>query len=419
MPLTDIKIRQAKPGAKPFRLSDGGGLFVEVRPNGSKLWRYAYRIGGKANLFAMGAYPAVTLQAARKAHASAREVVSAGKHPARQRAAALAAADVLAADTFERVAGDWIESRRTKEGRPGWSLYYEKQARSCLARDVFPVVGARPIKSISPAEWLAVLRGIADRGAPSAAILTRQLVSQTYSYAIANLRAETDPTWPLRRAITRPPVAHASAKDRDTVRDLLHRLNRYGGHRTTAIALRLLLLTFVRTAELRGARWSEFDIGRAVWSIPAERMKKRRVHLVPLSAQALELLRELREITGANAHLFPNSRRPRETMSATTINRALEHMGYRSGFFTGHDFRATASTTLHELGFRSEIVEMQLAHSNTDKVASAYNHAEYLPERAEMMRAWSAWIADVEADGPPIELIGGPLPKRMASRHAP
>lgn len=418
MALTDVRIRQAKPQEKPFRISDSGGLFIEVRPNGSKLWRYAYRIAGKQSLFALGAYPDVSLQEARTAHAAARDLVAQSIHPAHAKASAKGEAEARNADRFKAVALEWIESKRTREDRPGWSPYYEKQVRSYLERDVFPKVGNRPMRGITSAEWLAIIQAIAERGAEAAAILVRQMVSQVYAFGVARLKADSDPTWPLRRAIIRPKVQHAAPKDRDTIRDLLQRVHAYGGNRTTAIALRLLLLTFVRTGELRKAPWSEFDLDRGLWTIPAERMKKRRTHLVPLSPQAVTLLRELHDITGANVHLFPNNRKPREVMSATTVNRALEHMGYESGFFTGHDFRATASTRLHEMGFRSEVVEMQLAHAKTDKVAAAYNHAEYLPERTAMMAAWSTWIEQAEQDTAPIRRPGAKVSKRTASRRA-
>jgi integrase len=419
MPLTDVRIRQAKPAAKPFRLADSGGLLIEVRPNGSKLWRYAYRIGGKPNLFALGAYPEVTLQDARTAHAKARALVQAGTHPAHDRARALGAAVSASGDHFRAVAEEWIDAKITKENRPGWSAKYEDQVRSYFDRDVYPKVGRRPIRSITSAEWLAVVRAIADRGAESAAILVRQLVSQVYVYAVSNLRADIDPTWPIRRAIIKPQVQHASAQDRDTIRDMLQRVAAYGGNRTTTIALGLLLRTFVRTVELRRAPWSEFDLDAALWTIPAERMKKRRIHLVPLAPQVVELLRELHDITGANVHLFPNNRRPKDVMTATTVNRALEHMGYPSGYFTGHDFRATASTHLHEMGYRSDVVEMQMAHAKTDKVGAAYNHAEYLPERIAMMKEWSEWIEQAGADESPIRRKPGPKSsKRAASRRA-
>jgi integrase len=416
MPLTDVRIRQSKPKDKPYRMADGGGLFIEVRPSGSKLWRYAYRIGGKQNLFAVGAYPEVSLSSARDAHAKARALVQAGIHPSHDKAARTAKAVTQDMDTFKAVALAWIESKRTLSDRPGWSLTYEKQVRDYLAGDVFPKVGGRPMRGISSAEWLAILQAIEARG-PSAAIFVRQVVSQVYSYAIPRLRANSDPTWPLRRAITRPPVRHAEPKGRDALRDLIQRLNGYGGNRTTVIAIRLLLLTFVRTAEARRARWCDFDLDAGLWSVPREHMKKRRTHLVPLAPGVVSMLRELQTITGANEHLFPNGRRPRDIMSATTVNRAMEHMGYPSGYFTGHDFRATASTRLHEMGYRTDIVDMQLAHRNRSVTSATYNHAEYLGQRTEMMRAWAAWIEQAEADTSPIKRPVQRLSKRSVSRR--
>ena len=397
MPLTDVRIRQAKVAEKSFKLSDAGGLFLEVRPNGSKLWRYQYRIAGTPNLYAIGAYPAMSLQEARTAHAAARALVKNGFHPAHERARSRGDQAARNTDTFRSVAGEWIKQKSVT-----WSPYYLKQVESYFSRDVYPKVGKRPMRSITSADVLSVVRSIADRGAEAAAILVRQLISQVFIHAVRNLRADSDPAHAVRGAIIRPAVEHAQAKNREEIRDLLARILAYGGARTTAIALRLLLLLFVRTGELRKAVWSEFDVERALWTIPAERMKRRRVHLVPLSRQVLALLAELHDITGANVHLFPNSRRPRDVISATTINRALEHMGYPSGYFTGHDFRATASTRLHELGYRSEVVEMQMAHAKSDKIGAIYNHAEYMPERETMMQAWSDWIDAAEADGTPI-----------------
>lgn len=416
MPLTDVRIRQAKAAEKPYKLTDSGGLFIEIKPNGSKLWRYQYRIAGKSNLFAIGAYPSISLQEARTLHQAARALVAAGFHPAHERARQRSDQAARNVETFRALAEDWIAEKQR-----GWSPYYAKQVVSYFTRDVYPKIGKRPIRSITPGDVLAIVRAIADRGAEAAAILVRQLLSQVFTYAIRNLRADMDPAHAVRGAIIRPKVQHAQAKGAAEVADLIVRTHEYGGARTTAIALNLLLLLFVRTAEMRKAAWAEFDLARALWTIPAARMKRRRIHLVPLSRQALTLLAELRDITGANKHLFPNSRRPRDVMSATTVNRALEHMGYPSGHFTGHDFRATASTRLHELGFRSEIVEMQLAHAKTDKVAAAYNHAEYLAERTAMMQAWADWIDSArpqQDDSPPpvAKRARGATPQNVTRR---
>lgn len=422
MPLTDVRIRQAKPAEKSYKLTDGNGLFIEVRPNGSKLWRYQYRIAGKPNLFALGAYPEVALQDARQEHAKARALVKQGIHPAHERARTRAEQVASNLDTFQVVADEWIEQKRTKGSRKGWSPYYEKQVRSYFERDVYPKIGRRPMRSITSAEVLSILRAIADRGATSAAILVRQWISSVFVHGVRTLRADADPAAVLKGAIIRPKVQHAEAKDRDELRDLMARIRNYGGNRTTAIALRLLMMLFLRTGELRRSPWSEVEpaIESGLWTVPAERMKMRRKHLVPLPRQAIALLKELHDITGANAHLFPNTRRPKDVMTATTVNRALEHMGYPSGFFTGHDFRATASTLLHEMGYRTEVVEMQMAHAKRDKVGAIYNHAQYLPERTEMMQAWADWLEKAEADEAPIKRRAASTdqPRRSQRRRA-
>jgi integrase len=413
MPLTDVKLRQAKPRDKQYKMADGGGLYIEVKSNGVKSWRYRYRIAGKENIYAIANYPEMGLADARLERMRAAELVRQGIHPSHERAKTKAERMDSNADTFQAVAEEWITTKVTTPKRKGWSEYYEKQVRAYFKADVYPKLGRRPLRSITSQEWLGAIKSIAERGAPTAAIFVRQLVSQVYTYAINNLRAESDPTYSLRRSIPRAPVRHADAKSRDDIRDLLARIRDYGGNRTTAIAIRMLLLLFVRTKELRYTPWQEIRPGikSGVWSIPEDRMKKGRRHMVPLPRQVVLLLEELESITGGNVHLFPNNRRPREVMSGTTVNRALEHMGYPSGYFTGHDFRATASTALHEMGYRDEIVEMQLAHAKTDKVGAAYNHAAYLDERTTMMQAWADWIDAIEAELTP------PCPKVRVRRR--
>jgi integrase len=413
MPLTDVRLRQAKPRDKQYKMADGGGLYIEVKSNGVKSWRYRYRIAGKENIYAIANYPEMGLADARLERIRAAELVRQGIHPSHERAKTKAERVDVNADTFHAVAEEWITTKVTTPKRKGWSEYYEKQVRAYFKADVYPRLGRRPLRSITSQEWLGVIKSIAERGAPTAAIFVRQLVSQVYTYAINNLRADGDPTYSLRRSIPRAPVRHADAKSRDDIRDLLARIRDYGGNRTTAIAIRMLLLLFVRTKELRYTPWQEMRPGmkNGVWSIPEDRMKKGRRHMVPLPRQAIVLLEELESITGGNVHLFPNNRRPREVMSGTTVNRALEHMGYPSGYFTGHDFRATASTALHEMGYRDEIVEMQLAHAKTDKVGAAYNHAAYLDDRAKMMQAWADWIDAIEAELTP------PCPKVRVRRR--
>jgi integrase len=399
MPLTDAKIRNTKPGDKPIKLTDGGGLYLEVRPTGAKLWRYRYRIAGKENVFAVGEYfndkrgEHVSLDDARSERDKARALVKQGIHPAHNRQAARLATHAENANTFEAVAREWIAKKK-----PSWTAYYLRQVERFLAADVFPYVGNLPIRNVTAAHLLEIVHRVEGRGAATVALLVRQWSSAIFRYAVATLRADTDPAAALKGAIHRPKTKHHKPLSRDQVADFVKALDSYGGYRTTVIALRLMLLTFVRTVELRAARWEEIDLERAEWRIPAERMKMREPHLVPLSPQAVELLRELHTFTGGRDFLFPNYRNPKTCMTATTLNRALERMGFNgkdSIGFSAHGFRATASTILNEMGYRPDVIERQLAHAERNKVRASYNQGEYLEERRAMMRQWADMTDDM------------------------
>jgi integrase len=291
------------------------------------------------------------------------------------------------ANTFEAVAREWIAKKK-----PTWTAYYLRQVERFLVADVFPYVGNLPIRNVTAAHLLEIVRRVEGRGAETVALLVRQWASAIFRYAVATLRADIDPAAALRGAIHRPKVVHRKPMTRDQVADFVKALEGYAGYRTTVIALRLMLLTFVRTVELRGALWAEIDIDRAEWRIPAERMKMREPHIVPLSRQAVELLRELHTHTGGRGMLLPNYRNPKTCMTATTLNRALERMGFNgkdSIGFSAHGFRATASTILNEIGFRPDVIERQLAHAERNKVRASYNQAEYLEERRAMMQQWA------------------------------
>ncbi len=384
MPLTDIKIRQAKPADKAIKLTDAGGLYLEVKPSGSKLWRYRYRIAGRENVFAIGDYPSVSLADARKARDDARELTKQGRHPSHERQTERVRRIDANALTFKAIAEEWVDRKR---GR--WTPYYLLQIQRGMKNDIYPRIGRLPIRAVTAADVLSILDGASKRGAETVALNLRQWCSQVFRYAVATLRADNDPASALRGAIIRPPVNHSRPMERDEVAAFLRRLEAYGGHRTTVIAMRLLLLTFVRTAEMRKAEWSDVDLEAAEWRIPAAKMKMRRVHIVPLAKQTVSLLTELKGISGAGRWLFPNHRRPQDVMSATTINHALMGLGFASATVTAHDFRATASTWLHEMGLRSDLVELQLAHVERNRVRAAYNHADYLPERVAMMQRWA------------------------------
>jgi len=400
MPLTDAQIRNAKAGEKPIKLTDGGGLYLEVRPTGAKLWRYRYRIAGKENVFAVGEYfkdrkrvGHVSLENARMERDSARALVKQGIHPAHHRQAERLVTHAANANTFESVAREWIAKKK-----PGWTSYYLRQVERTLGADVFPYIGKLPIGSVKAAHLLELLRRVEGRGAETVALLVRQWTSAIFRYAVSTLRADGDPAAALKGAIHRPKVEHRKPLSRDQISDFLKALDSYGGYRTTVIALRLMLLTFVRTAELRGASWAEVDLLRAEWRIPAGRMKMREAHLVPLSEQVLALLQELHTHTGGRQWLFPNYRNPKTHMSATTLNRALERMGFtgKDGIgFSAHGFRATASTILNEQGFRSDVIERQLAHAERNKTRASYNQAEYLDERRRMLQHWADFVDEI------------------------
>jgi integrase len=404
--LTDTKLRNSKPTEKPYKLQDGQGLFLEVRPSGAKFWRYRYwKPDGKDGIYTIGEYPAVSLSDARKAREWARDQVKQGLNPTSSKKAERLGVIDENTNTFESVAREWIVDNKAH-----WSATYAKQVDDNLTKDVFPTIGAFPIRTVKAAHLLEIIRKVEKRGAGTIAVLIRQWSSQIFRWAIPNQKAEFDPATSLAGALKRKPVRHNPPLSQDEIPKFLIKLDAYGGYLGTKIAVRLMLLTFIRTKELRLAEWVEFDLDAAEWRIPAIRMKMAKhmlpgeVHIVPLSRQAVALLRELHMISGNRKFLFPNLRTSGTCMTSTTINRVLERMGYL-GQFSGHGFRTTASTQLHELGWRSDIIEKQLAHAERNQVKAAYNHAEYIPERREMMQAWADWIdalvakAAAEGDG--------------------
>ena len=388
--LTDTAVRNAKPREKAYKLTDGGSLFLLVTPSGSKLWRYRYRLAGIENLFAVGEYPAMGVQQAREARDAARRLVREGIHPAQHRRASRLVTATEAANTFEAVAREWIEQNRAH-----WSAYYARQVETVLTGDVFPEIGGLPIRAVTSAQLLAILKEIEKRGAPSIALLVRQWVSAIYRYAVATLRADVDPASALRGAVRKPKTQHKRPLTRKELALFLAKLEESQSGLQVSTALHLLLLTFVRPGEVRGARWKEFDLDAAEWRIPAERMKMREPHIVPLSRQAVRLLRKLREETGNRPQLFPNARDPKRDMSPTTLNRALERMGY-AGHFSAHGFRATASTLLNEMGYRADVIERQLAHRERNRVRASYNQASYMGERKKMMQDWANFLDALE-----------------------
>lgn len=287
MPLTDIKIRQAKAGDKPTKLTDGNGLYLLVKPSGSKLWRYKYRIAGKENLFAIGEYPTVSLQDARAARDDARELVKKGLHPSHARQEVLSARINEGKATFRAVSDEWLEKKRKT-----WTERHFSEILRMLEADAYPFIGNRPMRSVTAHDVLALMRRVEERGSPSVAIKLRQYVSNVFQYAVITLRADTDPASVLRGSVLKPPTENARALSREELKRLFRQLPTYKSKRT-AIAIRLLMMLFPRTIELCRARWEEIDLGTAEWKVPPEKIKSRRLHIVPLPKQALKLLREL------------------------------------------------------------------------------------------------------------------------------
>jgi len=412
MALTDLKIRQTAAPTSPLKLTDGGGLYIEIKPNGSKLWRYRYRIAGKENVFALGAYPTISLQDARRMRDDARALVKQGIHPSHARQSEKAHNIELSGILFRTFADEWMEEKKQTI-----VPYYYQQIERGFREDIYPFIGNLPLWSIKTIHVYDIVDRVRKRGAPSVAINLRQWMSQVFVKAIVNGLIESDPAAPLHRTIQRGEINHAQAMNSSEITEFIKRLDKYGGNRTTVIALNLMMLTFVRTNELRHAQWTQFDLERRFWIIEAGRMKLRRKHLIPLAAQAVALIEELRGITGANLYLFPNNRDPRKCMSPTTINRAIEYLGYEPATWTGHDFRATAQTQLLEMGFEEDHTEVQLAHAKRSKTKAAYNHAKYLRPRIKMMQTWADWLderrneARVES---PSSKSGSPARDEMA-----
>lgn len=392
-PLTDVLIRKAKPGDKPLR--DGGGLYLLIGEAGRHGWRLDYRIAGVRRTISLGVYPDVTLATARERREDARRLVAAGIDPSVQRQAAKAAAQESAANSFELVAREWLTRQK-------WVDSYQVKVKAWLEKDVFPYIGKRAVSDIAAPEFLKIARRIEERGAIESAHRIMQNCGQVMRYAIATGRANHNPVSDLRGALTAPTSRHhAAIIDPTDLGGLLRAIDGYNGDPTTRAALKLAPLVFVRPGELRNAEWTEIDLQRGEWNIPAEKMKMRQPHLVPLSDQAVAILQELQPLTGRGQYVFPGGRSPRRPMSNNALTAALRRMGYDGDTMTPHGFRATARTLLDEgLGFRPDYIEHQLAHAVRDPNGRAYNRTAHLPERRKMMQAWADYLDKIRAAKP-------------------
>jgi integrase len=402
MHLTDTRIRNAKSQSKTYKLSDGGGMYLLVTPGGGRYWRLDYRFAGKRRTLALGVYPVVTLANARRQSDEARRLLAQDTDPNTTKRARKRAAELARESTFESIAREWLANQRHRLAQR-----YSALILSRLEADVFPQIGSRPIAEIDAPELLDVLRKVEKRGVIETARRLRQICGQVFRYAVASARAKRDPSADLRGALKSPgrPHGHRAMLLND-VPGFIRALKNYEGDPRTRLALQLMILTFARTTELRAARWSEIenlDGNEPLWRIPDERMKMRLKHIVPLAPQAVTVLRELRGLPGsaASPFLFPSPSREGH-MSNNTMLYALYRMGYH-GRATVHGFRAMASTALNEMGFRSDVIERQLAHQEQNSVRAAYNGAQYLGERRTMMERWADRIDEMAGNVVPFK----------------
>ena len=386
MPLNDMQIRRAKPEAKAYTLGDGQGLSLLIEPNGSKSWRFRYRFAGKPKMISLGVYPTITLADARSRRDDARKLVAEGKNPSEARKEQKIALQTESESAFEKIATEWHQMKSAK-----WSEGYASDIMEAFQNDIFPYVGTRPIGEIKPLELLNVLRKIEKRGALEKMRKVRQRCSEVFRYAIATGRAEFNPAADLSSALDVHQSNHFPFLKADEIPDFLRALDGYTGSRLVLIATKLLMITGVRTIELRAALWSEFDLDNGIWEIPAERMKMRRSHLVPLSVQALDLLNELKIMTGNYRYVFPGRNDPNKPMSEASINQLIKRIGY-GGKVTGHGFRHMMSTILHENNYDSKWIELQLAHVDKNSIRGTYNHAQYISQRRIMLDFYSFFI---------------------------
>lgn len=399
--LTDIKVRQAKPGPKTQKLSDSQGLFLQISPSGGKWWRLAYRYMGKQKLLSLGTYPTVSLAEARQRRDEAKKLLANGVDPADNRKATKQARQERAANSFEAIAREW----HTKFSAT-WSASHGDRIIRRLENDIFPWLGDKPIADITPPTLLAVLRRIEERGAVETAHRAMQNCGQIFRYSVATGRAERDPSQDLKGAL--PPVTKnhfPSITEPIHIGALLRNIDGYTGGLVARCALRLAPLVFVRPGELRHAEWAHIDLDTAEWRYTVS--KTNTEHMVPLSLQAVSILQELQPLTGHKRYVFPANRGEGRPMSENTVNAALRSLGYDNETLTGHGFRAMARTLLDEvLGFRPDIIEHQLAHAVRDPLGRAYNRTTHLPERRKMMQDWADYLDKLKAGAEVIRLHG-------------
>ncbi len=388
MALKDTKIRTAKMTGKRFKLYDERGLYLEVTPTGSKRWRFKYRYDNKEKLLSLGLYPDVSLKKARLRRDEAREQLADGVNPSELRKTEKIKKASVNKNTFEFIALEWHGKKKEK-----WSDKHAKRVLIRLKQDIFPWLGNHPIADIKATELLEALRKVEDRGAVETAHRIKQSCGQVFRYAISTNRAERDVTADLKEGLTAYRSKHfASITDPKEIGALMRAIDSYSGSYIVRHALQLAPLVFVRPGELRHAEWTEFDLDEQQWVIPASKMKMKRKHIISLSTQAVAILREIHQLTSNSRYVFHSERTNTRPMSENTINAALRRLGYSKDQLTGHGFRSMASTRLNEQGFNVDWIELQLAHTEGNSVRAAYNYAQYLPERKQMMQWYSDYL---------------------------
>lgn len=386
MSLTDVTVRNAKPKEKAYKLSDGGGLYLNVQPNGGKYWRKKYRYFGKEKTLSIGPYPRVTLSEARIARENAFKLLERGKDPSFEKQEQKRLRAMATNNTFELITRDWWDKKKD-----GWSHKHAQSVINSLETNIFPHLGKRPVSEITAPQLLEVIRKIEKRGALEISSKVAQRCNAIFRFAIVSGYATYNPAADLREVLKTPERRNHAALKANELPSFLIKLEEYDGQLITKLALKLLLLTFVRSSELRGAFWDEFDFKKAEWRIPADRMKMREEHIVPLSLQSLAILNQLQELNGHRNLVFASSVKPRQSISGNALLYALYRMGYHSQS-TVHGFRQTASTILNEHDFSPDAIERQLAHAERNKIRAAYNKAQYLKERQAMMQWWADYL---------------------------
>lgn len=389
--VSDAALRALKPAGKHYKYSVGEGLYLEVTPGGSKLWRWKYRIEGKENRYALGSYPELSLKEAREKVEAARKLVKQGLNPAQQKRLDRIKAVHEQANTLEAITKEWLALK-------DWEDITKKRRLDMLTRVVFPTIGQLPVKQITPQIILAILKTVATNNGPSVMAEAKRTLYGIFVLAVETFRVDLNPVHQWREALPKNKTQHKRALDKTEIGQLMRDVDSHGGNYQTQCAFKLMWLTLARPSEAVEAEWSEFNLDEAIWRIPAERMKKRKEHVVPLPAQAVVLLRGMNTITGDKKHLFPHRDDRKKPMVAASFRQMLNVLGW-AGKFSPHATRTTGSTRLNEMGYSADWIERQLAHTEPNTVRRTYNHAHHLEDRAKMMQQWADLLDEWKRGG--------------------